>query len=208
MGVVCYKMYLFLRKLKEKRKKTQEANKKAKEEAKQEHREKSLKGILKGKSETDVQMQKSSQEANEEAPIEEDDDREYYKQEVGEEPDKGKEKNCFKIRYYISFSLLDLFSSNTGGVKRKFDGSHFRKKKIKLDGQKQYPPSFPRGKEKKPFNKANKSKNDKFTGRKFKGDKNTKNKGRGADKTNSFKRDHRPIGGKILKIKFKAKNKR
>lgn len=45
--------------------------------------------MQKGKSETDIIMQKASKDANEEAPAEDDDDAEYYRQEVGEEPDKG-----------------------------------------------------------------------------------------------------------------------
>lgn len=45
--------------------------------------------MQKGKSETDILMTKSTREANQEVPVEEDDDREYYKEEVGEEPDQG-----------------------------------------------------------------------------------------------------------------------
>lgn len=57
------------RELKEKRKKYQEMNKKAKEDSKKAQRQKFLK------------------EANEK--VAEDDDKEYYRQEVGEEPDTG-----------------------------------------------------------------------------------------------------------------------
>lgn len=101
MSEISNEIDLFLRKLKEKRKKTQEANTKAKDDAKQEHKEKSLKGMQKGKSETDVQMLKSSREANKEAPVEDDDDREYYKQEVGEEPDKGNVKFLLESFFFI-----------------------------------------------------------------------------------------------------------
>lgn len=55
--------------MKEKRKKIQETNKQAKEQAK------------------NVQRLKFIKEANEK--VAEDDDREYYRQEVGEEPDAG-----------------------------------------------------------------------------------------------------------------------
>lgn len=47
--------------------------------------------MQKGKLETDIIMQKAAKESNAETAIAEDDDREYYRQEVGEEPDKGKE---------------------------------------------------------------------------------------------------------------------
>lgn len=80
---------LFYRKLKEKRKKLQEANKKEKEVKKQELKEKSLKGMQKGKTQTDALMKKATEEANREAPPEEDNDAQYYKEEVGVEPDKG-----------------------------------------------------------------------------------------------------------------------
>lgn len=77
------------RKLKENRKRIQEANKKTKEVQKQELKEKSLKGMQKGQTQTDILMKKATAESNQEAPVEEDDDAQYYKDEVGEEPDKG-----------------------------------------------------------------------------------------------------------------------
>lgn len=156
------------------------------------------------KTETDVQMMKSSREANQQATIE-DDDREYYKQEVGEEPDKGKHKT-FYLNFILLFLLfLDLFSSKSAGVKRKFEGSHFRNKKMKLEnGEKRTPQSFSHNKgKKKTFDKDNK-----FKDNKFRGDKKIKGKGKGVDKTNSYNRDHRPIGGKIVKKKFKGRNKK
>lgn len=76
------------KKLKEKRKKIQEQNKKKKEDQKQAHKEKSLKGILK-KKESDVLLQKIAKESVEKSEFEEDDDAQYYREEVGEEPDKG-----------------------------------------------------------------------------------------------------------------------
>ncbi|EEZ98288.1 protein Peter pan [Tribolium castaneum] len=63
------------RKLKEARKKTQEKNKEKKENMKKELKEKSLEGMKK-------------KESNEEVAVEDDNDAEYYKEEVGEEPDK------------------------------------------------------------------------------------------------------------------------
>ncbi|XP_066253597.1 protein Peter pan [Euwallacea similis] len=74
------------RKLKETRKKTQEANKKAKEQLREENKVKSLKGMNREK-ESDVQMKKMVREANEATKMEEDDDKEYYREEVGEDPD-------------------------------------------------------------------------------------------------------------------------
>lgn len=62
--------------MKEKRKKTQDLNKKRKEEEKEMLKQKSLEG-----------MKKTGTETKEIVP--EDDDAEYYRQEVGEEPDKG-----------------------------------------------------------------------------------------------------------------------
>jgi len=74
------------KKLKEKRKKLQEENRKKKEVQKQEHKEKSLKGIQK-KRENDMLLQKIAKESAEKSELE-DDDAQYYREEVGEEPDK------------------------------------------------------------------------------------------------------------------------
>lgn len=59
-------------------------------------KERSLKGMQKGKTETDLKMQKAVNEANTENVHEEDDDKEYYRKEVGEEPDEGES-------YFFSF---------------------------------------------------------------------------------------------------------
>lgn len=75
--------------MKEKRKKVQEQNKRAKEQVKQNLKDKSLKGMAKGKSETDVSMKKAGAEAREDTVAAVDDDVQYYREEVGEEPDKG-----------------------------------------------------------------------------------------------------------------------
>ncbi|XP_003399616.1 protein Peter pan [Bombus affinis] len=74
------------KKLKEKRKKVQEENKKKKELQKQEHKEKSLKGMQK-KKENEVLLQKIAKESIEENNVV-DDDAQYYRDEIGEEPDK------------------------------------------------------------------------------------------------------------------------
>ncbi|XP_026825779.1 protein Peter pan [Ooceraea biroi] len=102
------------RKLKEKRKKIQEQNKKQKEEQKQAHKEKSLKGILK-KKESDVLLQKIAKESVEKSELEEDDDTQYYREEVGEEPDK------------------DLFQGKTGTKRPHKHIARYKSKRAKLD---------------------------------------------------------------------------
>ncbi|XP_066994000.2 protein Peter pan [Anabrus simplex] len=88
------------RKLKEKRKKIQEDNKKQKELKKEMHKQKSLKGMQK-RSENEVQMLKAVEEANQNAD-EDDNDVEWYKEEVGQNPDS------------------DLFSTTTAFKKKRF----------------------------------------------------------------------------------------
>ncbi|CAG9769696.1 unnamed protein product [Ceutorhynchus assimilis] len=183
------------RKLKEKRKKIQDDNRKAKEKVLELHKEKSLKGMKK-MTETDIQMKKVSREANEESEFVVDDDRKYYQEEVGEDPDN------------------DLFSSRPAGTKRPANSYHFKSKKPRLD---QSQGRNPEGNFKKDGNmrdfkgrdKFNKNHSDKFKRNdkfnKKKTDKFTKNKntkGRRVDKTNSQNRDHRPIGGKFASKKF------
>ncbi|KAG7207969.1 hypothetical protein KM043_009551 [Ampulex compressa] len=74
------------KKLKEKRKKIQDENKKKKEMQKDQHKEKSLKGMQR-KKESDIIMQKIAKESMEGNNVQ-DDDAEYYREEIGEEPDK------------------------------------------------------------------------------------------------------------------------
>jgi ribosome biogenesis protein SSF1/2 len=78
--------------LKEQRKKQQEQNKLEKEKKKEELKKKSLEGIERKKkeymSENEKLMVKSVEEGN--LGDEEEDDSEWYRQEVGENPDKGK----------------------------------------------------------------------------------------------------------------------
>ncbi|GAB1869587.1 Protein Peter pan [Camponotus japonicus] len=100
-------------KLKEKRRKIQEENKRKKEIEKQEHKEKSLKGIQK-KRENDMLLQKIAKESAEESKLE-DDDVQYYREEVGEEPDK------------------DLFQTKIGTKRPQKHIIKYKSKKIKLD---------------------------------------------------------------------------
>ncbi|XP_034186865.2 brix domain-containing protein peter pan [Osmia lignaria lignaria] len=100
------------KKLKEKRKKVQDENKKRKELQKQEHKEKSLKGMVK-KKESEVLMQKIAKESVEGNNIE-DDDAQYYREEVGEEPDD------------------DLFEKKVGEKRPKKFTPKYKAKKQKL----------------------------------------------------------------------------
>lgn len=95
--------------MKEKRKRIQEENKKKKEVQKQEHKEKSLKGIQK-KKESEVILQKIAKESAENNEVE-DDDAQYYRDEVGEEPDEG-EKNMHIVdsKYACRYFFLRLTS--------------------------------------------------------------------------------------------------
>ncbi|XP_076163615.1 brix domain-containing protein peter pan [Ptiloglossa arizonensis] len=105
------------KKLKEKRKKVQFQNKQRKELLKEEHKEKSLKGMRK-KTESEILLKKIANESVEKSIVEEDDDAQYYRDEVGEEPDK------------------DLFENKIGtkGTKRsKNFPPKYKIKKQKLD---------------------------------------------------------------------------
>lgn len=88
------------KKLKENRKKAQEDNKQKKEAKKEEHKQKSLKGMKRQRSENDILMQKAVREANEGNQVEEDDDAQYYRDEVGQEPDKGK-RSLMELPIYV-----------------------------------------------------------------------------------------------------------
>ncbi|XP_050466884.1 protein Peter pan [Cataglyphis hispanica] len=101
-------------KLKEKRKRIQEENKRKKEIQKEEHKEKSLKGIQK-KRERDMLLQKIAKESTEVNKLEEDDDAQYYREEVGEEPDK------------------DLFQTKIGTKRPHKHIIKYKSKKAKLD---------------------------------------------------------------------------
>lgn len=147
------------KKLKQKRKRVQEENKKKKEVERQELKEKSLKGMKKSDTEKDGPLKRTAEDAQLE---EQDNDVEYYRQEVGEEPDK------------------DLFTKSQSGNRRPPKTIHsYKNKRIKLDRS----------------NNANSG--EKIVGRAFKINKRIAN--RGKDKTNSSKRDFRPIGGVGIK---------
>ncbi|GJQ69510.1 hypothetical protein Trydic_g6610 [Trypoxylus dichotomus] len=101
------------KKLKEKRKRIQDENTKKKEEVKQKLKEKSLKGMRKNETETDRLLKETAKEAQTE---EQDNDVEYYRQEVGEDPDK------------------DLFTNSHSGTKRPAKTFHnYKNKRMKLD---------------------------------------------------------------------------
>ncbi|KAK3915446.1 Suppressor of SWI4 1-like protein [Frankliniella fusca] len=136
------------KRLKEKRKREQEMNKKRKEKEKEEHKLKSLEGmdrkreqlmeeqkkrqpskkIQKDKMlETDVLMRRAVLESNDVAQNSEDDDAEWYRKEVGEEPEK------------------DLFDSNTDR-KRRFSsssGKHWKKPKLDKQYSERYKKNVP-----------------------------------------------------------------
>ncbi|XP_070156914.1 protein Peter pan [Polyergus mexicanus] len=101
-------------KLKEKRKRIQEENKRKKEIQKEKHKEKSLKGIQK-KRESDILLQKIAKESTKEGKLEEDDDVQYYREEVGEEPDK------------------DLFQTKIGTKRPHKHMLKYKSKKVKFD---------------------------------------------------------------------------
>ncbi|XP_011881559.1 PREDICTED: protein Peter pan [Vollenhovia emeryi] len=102
------------KKLKEKRKRLQEENRKKKDAQKQENKEKSLKGIQK-KRESDILLQKLAKDSTEKSELEEDDDAQYYREEVGEEPDK------------------DLFQTKIGTKRPHKHVTRYKTKKAKLD---------------------------------------------------------------------------
>lgn len=76
-------MCFTFRKQNEKVRKIQEAQRKKREEDKAAHREKSIEGMK--RKETFEAYSKNEEDADEEP----DDDAEYYRQEVGKEPEKG-----------------------------------------------------------------------------------------------------------------------
>lgn len=74
-------------KLKANRTSEQEVNRKKKEAKRQEDKEKSLKGMK--KTESDVLLRKLAKESYAETKQDDDDDAQYYREEVGAEPDRG-----------------------------------------------------------------------------------------------------------------------
>ncbi|XP_066581177.1 protein Peter pan [Prorops nasuta] len=112
------------KKLKEKRKKIQEENKKRKEIKKEEHKEKSLQGIKK-KKESDILIQKIAKESQEQNPLEDDDDAQYYREEVGQEPDK----DLFATK--IGIKRTRKFTPNYKAKKVKFSNKDAKEENIK-----------------------------------------------------------------------------
>lgn len=111
------------KKLKVNRKKTQEENIRRKEVKKEEAKEKSLKGIKKKQSERDILMKKIAKESAELHKNEEDDDAQYYRDEVGEEPDKGLSSysiyNRHKSKFLFLTFLYFIFQISLMGILRK-----------------------------------------------------------------------------------------
>lgn len=183
------------RKLKESRKSAQKENTDRKEAKKQDHKEKSLKGMRK---ETDHLMKVANRESNLENPVEEDNDAEYYREEVGAEPEE------------------DLFSSLNRAPKRPHQSNYKPNKKPRLETSDKPPrftskpaKSYAKKKEfgakspigsrfktkakKPPMGGTKKSDDQRPTKRETKG--KMRKGGKGVDKTNAAKRDQRPIGG-------------
>ncbi|XP_044736546.1 protein Peter pan [Chrysoperla carnea] len=173
------------KKLKEKRKKIQEENQKKKEEQNNELKEKSLKGMGKDKKkprlENDILMKRAQAESNEAVMGEDDDDAQYYREEVGEEPDQ------------------DLFSSQH--PKRKFEPHYksktprdsFEPKSILKKGYKNRNTSADSSEPKSILKKGFKNRNtsaDENVPKSF-----LKKRFKNKDKTNSSNRDKRTIGG-------------
>lgn len=84
---------IFCRKLKEKRKREQQLNKEQKEKNKEELKQKSLEGMKKKNTkpemlESDKLMAKAVDESRE-AEEEDESDSEWYRKEVGQEPEEG-----------------------------------------------------------------------------------------------------------------------
>ncbi|XP_012285646.1 protein Peter pan [Orussus abietinus] len=104
------------RKLKEKKQMEAEKNRQDKDIKKEQDKERSLKGMQKRK-ENDVLMQKLAKEANEENNVE-DDDVQYYREEVGQEPDK------------------DLFSRSSGKKRPLNYAPRYKSKKTKISKDK------------------------------------------------------------------------
>nr|CAG4636964.1 EOG090X0508 [Ceriodaphnia reticulata] len=118
------------RKNNEKVRKIQEAQKKQKEEVKEQHREKSMEGM---KRKQDKQALASYAE-NEDGDEAEDDDAEYYRSEVGQEP----EKDLFTARTKSTKSSL----SGPAAKRAKIEKKKMMEKSNKANTSK----SFPRGK--------------------------------------------------------------
>lgn len=107
--------------------KIQEAQRKQKEEIKEKHREKSIEGMKRKQ----VRI-KSAQDDENEAEEEEDDDAEYYRSEVGQEPEQGTIiKNSFVVLLFmLSLKILDLFTKRAKSTKSSLSGPAAKRAKI------------------------------------------------------------------------------
>nr|CAI5864142.1 unnamed protein product [Callosobruchus analis] len=180
-------------KTKRKEEKDSRGKQEEKEEIKAQLKEKSIKG-QKEKSESKTQPENGSQskvntKMNQDENTQADDDREYYREEIGEEPDKG-------ISIFIPAC----------GYKRKFRPLPYGNKKRKIEDTTQGGNQSERGgkggqkrpfefktKKRKDFKKEEKG--DTGRDRGFKKGGKQAGKGRRVDKTNSANRDRRPVGG-------------
>ena len=144
------------KKLKEKRKREQEMNKKKKEKAKEEHKLKSLDGIDRKRQqlleeekkrrpvskeqqnkvlETDKLMRKAVIESQETANNSDDDDAEWYRKEVGEEPDKDMFSAKRAEKRKSSGSKDKPWDENKAWKKPKLDKQHSERFKKMISGK-------------------------------------------------------------------------
>lgn len=174
-------------------------------------------------------MKKATQEANSEVPAVEDDDAEYYRQEVGEEPDADLMTKTVSSKRppktFYGFKNLKPrvdksgdTSKGTGGFKEGKSGKSFnetgRSFKEGKSGR-----GFKEGKSRSGFKegrpgfKGSKgfkdSKEQKFKGGRISKEGRLGKGGRKSkvDKVNARNRDYRPIGGKGIAFRKKANRK-
>ena len=118
-----------LRRNDEKVRKIQEAQRKKKEEEKEKHKEKSMEGMKRKKA-------LASYSTNDEVEGDkEDDDAQYYREEVGEEPEKGENylinSNNFQVNFILMFNwFLDLFTTRVKSSKSSLSGPAAKRAKI------------------------------------------------------------------------------
>uniref|UniRef100_A0AAX7VXA2 Brix domain-containing protein n=1 Tax=Astatotilapia calliptera TaxID=8154 RepID=A0AAX7VXA2_ASTCA len=179
---------------KEERRKKQEQNIAQKTEKKEEHRKKSLEGIKKKRAEAeeDSEVEDPGAQDGQGADAESDDEAEYYRQAVGEEPEEGdcmfpsgkkkrrsSEKShgpAKKRKLSPGQSLKDRGSKSPGGQHRNQTGKKQQKEgwKKSRDGEKSF------GKKMKPTGKAFGAKRageqDRFGGKRRNGDRPFKSK--------------------------------
>uniref|UniRef100_A0A1B6D159 Brix domain-containing protein n=1 Tax=Clastoptera arizonana TaxID=38151 RepID=A0A1B6D159_9HEMI len=158
------------KRLKEKRKREQEINKAQKEKKKEELKQKSLEGMKKKmpkELESDTLMAKAVNECEEQ---DDESDSEWYRKEVGEEPDEG---------------LFDGNQTQNRGIKRKFNPAEVMRKRQKFESKKR--------KETNEFKEKNVSRKSDFKQKGFKG----RNKQMPSSRKQGHKK--RVIGSKVKK---------